>query len=75
MAANSAIRMGENSFRYKYERYIKTDATNPDRKRKAYTAVAAKIARVAHGLIKYESDYRPYFEEAIPSGKIPSLGP
>lgn len=75
MAANIAIRMGENSFCYKYQRYIKTDPKNPDRKRKAYTAVAAKMARVAHGLIKNESDYRPYFEEAIPSGKIPSLGP
>jgi transposase len=70
IAGTSAIRMRENTFRKKYENYIKADPGNPDLKRKAYTAVAAKIAHVAYGLIKSECDYRCYYESPIPSGKI-----
>lgn len=70
IAGTSAIRMRENTVRKKYENYIKADPGNPDLKRKAYTAVAAKIARVAYGLIKSECDYRCYYESSIPSGKI-----
>lgn len=72
MAGVSAIRMRENTFRKKYENYIKSDPTNKDLKRKAYTAVAAKMARVVYGLIKSGADYRCFYESAIPSGKIPS---
>jgi transposase len=72
MAATSAIRMRENTFRKKYDSYIKNDPGNKDLKRKAYTAVAAKMARVAYSLIKHESDYRCFYESAVPSGKIPS---
>ncbi len=75
MAGTVAIRMRENTFRKKYENYIKADPDNPDLKRKAYTAIAAKMARVAYGLIKSERDYRCFFESSIPSGKIPSVGP
>jgi transposase len=74
MAGTVAIRMRENTFRKKYENYIKADPGNPDLKRKAYTAVAAKMARVAYGLIKSEKDYRCYYESSVPSGKIPSAG-
>ncbi|UCC40979.1 MAG: IS110 family transposase [Candidatus Aminicenantes bacterium] len=74
MAGTVAIRMCENTFRKKYENYIKADPGNPDLKRKAYTAVAAKMARVAYGLIKSEKDYRCYYESSVPSGKIPSAG-
>lgn len=74
MAGTVAIRMRENTFRKKYENYIKADPDNPDLKRKAYTAVAAKMARVAYGLIKFEKDYRCYYESSVPSGKIPSAG-
>ncbi len=70
-AATVAIRMRENSFREKYERYIRCDPGNPDRKRKALTAVAAKMTRVAYALIKHQSTYRCYFESALPSGSIP----
>lgn len=70
-AATIAIRMRENSFRDKYERYIKPDPGNADRKRKALTAVAAKMARVAYGLVKNQSTYRCYHETALPSGSIP----
>jgi transposase len=73
MAAAVAVRMRENTFRDKFERYIKTDPVNKDLKRKAYTAAAAKMARVAYGLIKSGTDYRCFYESAIPSGKIPSM--
>jgi transposase len=75
MAAQGAVRMRENTFRQKYAQYIKSDPQNPDRKRKALCAVAAKVARVAHGLIKTGADYRPYFEATPPSGALRSLGP
>lgn len=72
VAATVAIRMRENTFRQKYENYIRTDPANKDLKRKAYTAVAAKMARVAYSVIKTGIDYRCFHETAIPSGKIPS---
>lgn len=70
-AATIAVRMRENSFREKYERYVKNDPNNADRKRKALTAVAAKMARVAYGLVKRQTQYRCYFENALPRGSIP----
>ena len=75
MAAQGAVRMRENTFRQKYARAIKTDPLNPDRKRKALCAVAAKVARVAHSLIKTNTDYRPYFEPSPPRGALRSRGP
>ena len=72
MAATSAIRIRENSFRDKYTRYVESDPTNADLRRKAYTAVAAKMARVAYGMIKNGTDYRPFHERAVPGGIIPS---
>jgi len=70
-AATIAIRMRENSFREKYERYVRVSPGDADRKRKALTAVAAKMARVAYGLVKHQTTYRCYFETALPSGSIP----
>ena len=75
LAATVAIRQRENSFRSKYERYISKDPDNADLRRKAYTAVAAKMARVAHALIKQGVDYRGYFEAAIPGGGTSFSGP
>ena len=72
MAATIAIRMRENSFRRKYDQYVRRDPQNADLKRKAYTAVAAKMARVAFGLIQSGCDYYPYHEAGITGGKIPS---
>jgi transposase len=74
IAGTSAIRMRENTFRKKYENYVKSDPQNPDLKRKAYTAVAAKIARVAYGLVKSGREYRCYHESSVPSGIILSTG-
>lgn len=70
-AASIAVRMRENSFREKYERYIENDPLNADRKRKALTAVAAKMARVAYALVKHQTMYRCYAEDALPRGSIP----
>ena len=75
LAATVAIRQRENSFRAKYERYIAKDPNNRDLKYKAYTAIAAKMARVAHALIKQNTTYRGYYETAIPGGRTPLTGP
>jgi len=70
-AATVAVRMRENSFREKYERYVQPDPLNADRKRKALTAVAAKMARVAYSLVKHQASYRCYFETSLPRGSTP----
>lgn len=69
MAAQVAIRQRENSFRQKYERYIAKDRDNADLKRKALTAITAKMARVVHAVIKSGGQYRPFFEGTAPSGR------
>jgi hypothetical protein len=71
MAALRAIHSRENAFRDKYERYLSATPLDVDRKRKALTAVAAKMARVAYAVIKTGTDYERYFEQRIPSGSIP----
>ena len=63
--------MRENSFRAKYERYIHAAPDAADLRRKALTAVAAKMARVAYGMIKRNQPYRQFFEQSLPSGSIP----
>jgi hypothetical protein len=54
----SAVRLRENAFRDKYTRYIAADPDNADLKRKARTAVTAKMARVALALVKFNMPYR-----------------
>ena len=77
MAATVAARMTENGFRRKFDRYVEGDPSNADRKRKAYTACAAKMARTIYGLIKHEQFYRAYHEDAVPvpDGRTRSHGP
>src|SRR6185437_8840146 len=72
MAASVAVRMRENSFRAKYERYMRSAPGSADRKRKAYVAVAAKVARVAYALIRSGVDYRCFHEAAVPGGRTRS---
>jgi transposase len=72
MAASVAVRMRENSFRAKYERYMRNAPGSADRKRKAYVAVAAKIARVAFALVRSGVDYRCFHEAAVPGGRTRS---
>jgi transposase len=51
MAAQSAVRMRENSFRREFDNYVRANPLNADLRRKGYTAVTAKLARVVFGLI------------------------
>jgi transposase len=71
MAAQVAIRQRENGFRAKFERYVTRDRHDPDLRRKAFTAVTAKMARVAHAVIKAGADYRPFVEGPAPGGGTP----
>ena len=75
MAATIAVRQTENSFRDKFERYLRRDPASVDRKRMAYVAVAAKMARVTYGIIKSGTDSRCFHEAAAPSGRAASVGP
>ena len=69
MAAQVAIRQRDNSFREHYGRYVAKDPENKHLRRKALTAVAAKMARVAHAIVRSGADYRPFFEQPVPSGR------
>jgi transposase len=69
MAAQIAVRQRDNSFRDKFERYIARDRHNADLRRKALSAISAKMARVVHALIKRGDDYRPFCEAAVPGGR------
>lgn len=69
VAAQVAIRQRDNSFRSKYERHIARDRDNADLRRKALTAITAKMARTAHAVIKSGSNYRPFVEGPVPSGR------
>ena len=62
MAGQVAINQRTNSFRDKFERYISKDRHNTHLRRKAYTAIAAKMARTVHGIINRGEPYRPFFE-------------
>lgn len=62
LATTIAIGQRENSFREKYERHIKSSLNNPDLKRKAVVAIACKLARVCHSLVKQNTPYRGYYE-------------
>lgn len=72
MAAAVAVRMQQNSFRRKFEDYVRSDPRNADRRRKAYTAVAAKMARVVYAVVTSGTDYRRFPEVTRPGGRIPS---
>jgi transposase len=73
MAGTIAVRARQNSFCQKFQDYIRRDPLNPDLRRKAYTAVAAKMARVVYAIIKTGTDYRRFPEATVPGGRIPSL--
>lgn len=73
MATQVAIRQPNNSFRDKLSRYVDGHAGDPDRRRKAMTALTAKMARVVHAVIKTGTEYRPFVERADTRWKDPSL--
>ncbi len=61
VAGQAAVLKRTNSFCDKFERYISKDRRNPHLRRKAYTAIAAKMARTAHAVVKHGEPYRPFF--------------
>ncbi|MBW9091983.1 IS110 family transposase [Rhizobium wenxiniae] len=73
MAAQVASRQRDNSFRDKLGRYMAGNANDADRRRKAMTALTAKMARVAHAVIKTQTEYRPFVERPETRWKDPSL--
>jgi len=73
MATQVAIRQPNNSFRDKLSRYAAGHADDPDRRRKAMTALTAKMARVVHAVIKTGTEYRLFVERADTRWKDPSL--
>lgn len=73
MAAQVAARQRNNSFRDKLGRYTAGHADDADRRRKAMTALTAKMARVAHAVIKTGTEYRPFLERSDARWKAPSL--
>lgn len=74
MAAKAAIMQRRNGFRKKYDDYIRVNPLDGDLKRKAYSAVAAKVARVAYGLVKSGTNYRNFLS-GDPAGESLRLGP
>ncbi len=72
MAAQVAIMQKTKSVRDTFERYIAKDRQNTAEhrrtpqnthvRRKAYTAIAAKMARTVHGIIKRGEPCRPFLE-------------
>jgi transposase len=71
LASQAAVLKPANSFRDKFERTISQDRHNPDRRRKAYTAIAAKMDRTIHAVIKSGEPYRPFLEGVSPGGRTP----
>ncbi|MBB6182623.1 transposase [Rhizobium flavum] len=71
MAAQVASRQRDNSFRDKLGRYMAGNANDADRRRKAMTALTAKMARVAHAVIKTQTEYRPFVERPETRWKDP----
>jgi transposase len=69
LAGQVAVLQRTNGFRDKFERYIAKDRHNAHLRRKAYTAIAAKMARTIHAVIKGGEPYRPFFEGAVHGGR------
>lgn len=73
MAAQVAARQRDNSFRDKLGRYVAAHANDADTRRKAMTALTAKMARVAHAVVKTGTEYRPFLERSDARWRDPSL--
>ncbi len=75
LASQAAVLKPANSFRDKFERYIAQDRYNPDLRRKAYTSIAAKMARTVHAVIKSGEPHRPSLPEQARAEGPPSVEP
>lgn len=69
MAGQTAVRAKTKSFRDKFERYISKDRHNVHLRRKAYTAIAAKMGRTVHAVVNHGTPHRPFFEGVCPDGR------
>lgn len=70
LAATVAVGMRDNSFQAKFGRLTRHQPDS-DRQRKALTAAAVKMARVTFGVIKHQTFYRAFHEDAVPGGMNP----
>jgi hypothetical protein len=70
MATQVAIRQRDNSFRDKLGRYVAGQRKRPDRRRKA-AALTAKMARVAHAVIKTGTGTARSSNGRTPDGRTP----
>lgn len=50
---------------------VRVSSINRYSRRKAYTAIAAKMVRTIHAVIKFGKPYRPFFEGTSPGGRTP----
>jgi hypothetical protein len=75
LAGLRAIHLRENEFRAKYQRYMNANPLDRDRKRKALTAIAAKMARVVFAVVKHGTDYQPFWIRDFPVDRSLSHGP
>jgi hypothetical protein len=71
MAAQVAARQRYNRFREKLGRYIAGHANDADRRRKAMTALTAKMARVAHTVAKQGHNTGRSSSDRTPGGRTP----
>lgn len=62
MAGQVAVTRHENTFQRRFQHYVKKNGDSPDNKRKAYTAVAIKMARVVYATLIKSTDYHGYYE-------------
>ena len=61
---------GNARLRDKVERYISKDGHKAHLRRKAYTTIAAKMARTIHAVVKHGEPYRLFFEGVNPGGRL-----
>jgi len=70
-AGRIAVRSREHSVQDKFERYLALDPGSADRRRKSYTAIAAKMAQIAFAVVTTGQPYRAYYEHDFPIGSTP----
>lgn len=65
MAGQVAVTRTENTFRKKFDYFISKNGETPDNKRKAYTAIAIKMARVIYAVLTKRTDYQGHYEPLV----------
>ena len=65
MAGQVAVTRTENTFRKKFDAFISKNGETPDNKRKAYTAIAIKMARVIYAVLTKRTDYQGHYEPLV----------